>query len=508
MMHFSEQPQKTNKKIILAVTIYASCLLALAFLVHLSSLHAFFEKVFALLRPIVWGLVLSYLVNPFFRLFERRAFAKFRHLGFRRFFSLTLAFVTFFLLFGLLIAILIPQLIVALTNFFENLGGYIDAAIDSYNTIILRLNERLESAGIYQNLLRPTDMTSLDVSIGKLLEKSGEILEWVEPFLAENGKFSIIEVLTNLFSVIADLIFALFVSIYFLASKEKRYAQIMKMRRALFSNSINDFITRVFSIANRCFGNFILGKLAESVLISTMAYLVFLLFKIPHALLIATIGGISNMIPFVGPVLGAIPALVIMLLAAPEKTLPMLLIIFIIQQLDKNLINPRMFDQYSISSLSIIIAVTTIGFTFGLGGLLLCVPLFATIIALLDQSIELRLRRRGMLSAVENYYPSDSIVDPAKDARKTSDTAIRRFEKGVFEILIKQKTGEAITGGEKSRLSFYRFLVRNRILSEMSTDVRMQFAAESIEKNAEKETEIAIRRMQGLDLLDKQNNLQ
>ena len=282
----------------------------------------------------------------------------------------------------------------------------------------------------------------------------------------------------------------------------------MKMRRALFSNSINDFITRVCTIASRCFGNFILGKLVESVLLSIMAYLVFLLFKIPHALLIATIGGISNMIPFVGPLIGAIPALVIMLLAAPEKTLLMLLIIVIIQQVDKNLINPRMFDEYNISSLSIVIAVTTVGFTFGLGGLLLCVPLFATVIALLDQSIELRLRRRGMLSAVENYYPSDSIVDPAKDARKASDTVIRRFEKGVFEILIKQKQGEALSGGEKSRLSLYRFLVRNRILSEMSTDIRMQFAAERIEKNTEKETEQLIRTMQGLDLLDKQNNPQ
>ena len=508
MMQFSEQNPKTNKKIVIAVTVYPSCLLALAFLVHLSSLHAFFDKVFALLRPIVWGLLLSYLVNPFFRLFERRAFAKFRHMGLRRLLSLTLAFVVFFLLIGLLIAILIPHLVTALTNFFENLGGYIDAAIDSYNAIITRLNERLESAGIYQSLLRPTSVTSLDVSLGKLMERSGEIMEWVEPFLSENGKFSIIEVVTNLFSGIADMIFALFVAIYFLASKEKRYAQIMKMRRALFSNSINDFITRVCTIANRCFGNFILGKLAESVLISIMAYLVFLLFNIPHALLIATIGGISNMIPFVGPVLGAIPALVIMLLAAPEKTFTMLLIIFLIQQLDKNLINPRMFDEYNISSLSIVIAVTTIGFTYGLVGLMLCVPLFATIIALLDQSIELRLRRRGMLSAVENYYPSDSIVDPARDARKTSDTAIRRFEKSVFEILIKQKTGETISGGEKSRLSFYRFLVRNRILSEMSTDIRMQFAAERVEKNAEKETEQMIRQMHGLDLLEKQNNPQ
>jgi len=508
MMQPSEQNRNPNKKALVAVSVYASILLALAFLIHLESLLGFFEGVFGLLRPIVWGLILSYLVNPFFRFFERRAFSRLRHLGFRRFLSLILSYLSIVLIISILIAILIPQLIAALTNFFTNLGGYVDAAIDSYNAIVTNLIAKLESAGIHQNLIKPTNLTSEDFSIGKLIEKSGEIMKWVEPFLAANGSFSIIGLLGNVFSVITDLIFALFVSIYLLSTKERRYAQIMKLRSALFSNSVNEFITRVCTIASRCFGNFILGKLAESVLIFTTAYLAFLLFGVPHALLIATIGGISNMIPFVGPVIGAIPALVIMLLAAPEKTLTMLLIVFVIQQLDKNLINPRMFDQYNISSLAVAIAVTTVGFTFGLAGLLLCVPLFATLIALLDQSIEQRLRRKGLLSATENYYPTDSIVNPAKDVRKTSDTFIKRFEKSVFEILVKQEKGKTVTKGEKNKLSFYRFLVHNRIIPEMSNEIRMHFTAESVEKNAGKETEQLIRQMHGLDLLEKQNDTQ
>ncbi len=503
MMQPSEQKQNPNRKVLVVVSVYASILLALAFLTHLESLHGFFDRVFALLRPIIWGLILSYLVNPFFRFFERRVFARLRHLGLRRFLSLTLSFLTILLLIALLIAILIPQLAAALTNFFANLGDYVDTTINSYNSMILNLNEKLESIGIYQNLLKPTNLTSEDFSIGKLIEKSGEIMKWVEPFLAANGSFSILGLLSDVFSVITDLIFALFVSIYLLSTKERRYAQIMKLRHAVFSNQINEFITRVCTIANRCFGNFILGKLAESVLISITAYLAFLLFGVPHALLIAAIGGIANMIPFVGPVIGIIPALIIMLLASPEKTLTMLLIVFIIQQVDKNLINPRMFDQYNISSLAVAIAITTVGFSFGLAGLLLCVPLFATLIALTEQDIKRRLRKKGLLSALENYYPSDSIVDPAKDVRKTSDTIIKRLEKGVFEILMKQERGESITKGEQSKLSFYRFLVHNRIIPEMSNEIRMQFTAESVAKNAEKETERLIRQMHGLDLLEK-----
>lgn len=508
MMQHTQNNRSTNRKTLIVASVYASILLALAFLVNLESLHGFFDGIASLLRPIVWGLILSYFVNPFFRFFERRVFAKLRHLGLRRFLALTLSYLTLLLLLAALIAILIPQLATALSNFFANLGGYVDAAIDSYNSIVLNLNAKLESIGIHQNILKTTTFSSTTFSVGQLIENSDKIMAWIEPFLSTNGSFSVVALLSGLFSAVTDLIFALFVSIYLLSTKERRYAQVMKLRHAIFNNSVNEMITRVCTIANNCFGSFILGKLAESLLIAVTAYLAFLLFGVPHAILIAFIGGISNMIPFVGPVIGMIPALVIMLLAAPEKTLTMILIIFVIQQVDKNLINPRMFDRYNIGSLAVAIAVTTVGFAFGLTGLLLCVPLFATVIALLDGDIEQRLRKKGMLSALENYYPADSILDPAKDVRRTSDTAIKRFEKSVFEILIKKEKGKPVSRWESAKLSVYRFLIHNRILPELSNDIRMQFTAESIEKNAKKETEELIRQMHGLDLIEKHNDTQ
>jgi len=222
MMQPSEQNRNPNKKALVAVSVYASILLALAFLIHLESLLGFFEGVFGLLRPIVWGLILSYLVNPFFRFFERRAFSRLRHLGFRRFLSLILSYLSIVLIISILIAILIPQLIAALTNFFTNLGGYVDAAIDSYNAIVTNLIAKLESAGIHQNLIKPTNLTSEDFSIGKLIEKSGEIMKWVEPFLAANGSFSILGLLSDVFSVITDLIFALGFAV-----AEARHTQIV-----------------------------------------------------------------------------------------------------------------------------------------------------------------------------------------------------------------------------------------------------------------------------------------
>ena len=494
-----------SKKAVTVAAVYGLILLGICLLVNLEQVNHFFGDVFNLLRPIVWGLILSYLVNPLFRLFERRALAKLRYSGLRRSLSLILAYVSFFLLIALILALLLPQLIESLTNFFSKLDGYTDAAIANYNSLVIGLNQRLEASGLHQNLLKPLNSASISISMNTIVENFDEIMAWTEPFLTSDGSFSVVELLSGLFSAIADLIFAFFVSVYLLSTKERRYAQIMKLRHAVFSNATNELITRVCTIANRCFGNFILVKLLELALISITAYLTFLIFGVPYPLLLAVIGGIANVIPFIGPIVGSIPALVIVLLAEPSKALTTILIIFLIQQLDKNLISPRMLDQYQISSLAVLIAITTVGFAFGFAGLLICVPLFATVMALLDDSIQKRLRQKGALAALENYYPADSIVNPSRDAGKTSDTVIKRFERHVMEIRAKQKKGAAITVTERASLKIYHFLIHNRIISELSNESRMKFAAERIEKEAEEEIEQQIKQMQGIDLLEKES---
>ena len=498
---------RISRKTLVAVAVYGGILLALCFLIHLEQLHGFFDAFFALLRPILWGLVLSYLINPIFRFYERRALCRLRYAGLRRALALSASYLTFFLLIALVLALLIPQLIQSITNLFENLGGYVDSAVSGYNTVVIGLDQRLEQAGIRQNLIKPLDISTVGFSMNAIIANFDEIMAWAEPFLSSDGTFSVVELLSELVSVITDFLFAFFVSVYLLSTKERRYAQIMKLRRAVFGNRTNAFLTRVCTVADRCFGNFILGKLVESALITVTAYLAFLVFSIPYPLLIAVIGGIANIIPFVGPILGLIPALVIVLLAAPGKALTLVLIVFLIQQLDKNLINPRMFDQYNISSLAVLIAITTVGFSFGLTGLLLCVPLFATVIALLEEKTESSLRKKGLLSALENYYPSDSVVDPVRDVRKTSDTVIKSFERHILKLHVMQEQEQKLTRGERISLAIYDFLIHNRIISELSNEIRMQFTAEQAAKCAEEETEQLIKEIHGIDLLEKNNRL-
>ena len=153
--------------------------------------------------------------------------------------------------------------------------------------------------------------------------------------------------------------------------------------------------------------------------------------------------------------------------------------------------------------LSVLIAVTTVGIPFGLPGLLLCVPIFATVSALLDESIEHSLRKKGLLSSLENYYPKDSIVNPAKDAQKTSDTIIKRFERHILKVQTKQGKNTPLTKWEAFSLKIYYDLIYLRIIPELSNEIRMQFTAERIEKKAEEEAEILIKQIHGIDLLEK-----
>ena len=487
----------------IVVAIYGIILIALCILINLSQLNVFMARIMDLLRPILWGLVLSYLVNPLFRFYERTAFSKLRHAGLRRSLALILSYLSLFFMVALVFALLMPQLIQSLNNFFSNIDSYTQAAITAFNSLVTKLNDRLDSAGIHQNLLQALDAESISISTTTLMNNFDKIMAWAEPFLSPNGSISVLEMLSDLFSGITDLIFAFFVSVYLLSTKERRYAQLMKLRHALFDHQTNVIITRICTVADKCFGNFIIGKLAESILISVTAYLAFLIFKIPYALLIAVIGGIANFIPLVGPIIGTFLSLAIILLAEPSKALTLVLIVFLIQQLDKNLINPRMLDRYKISYLAVLIAVTAVGIPFGLPGLLLCVPLFATVAALLDEGTEHALRKKGLLSSLENYYPKDSIVNPAKDAQKTSDTVIKRFERHILKIQTKQGKNIPLTKWEALSLKFYQNLIHLHIIPELSNEIRMQFTAERIEKNAEEETEILIKQIHGIDLLEK-----
>lgn len=484
---------------------YAVLLLLLLLIVQLEKVGAFVDSIYMLLRPVIWGLVLSYAINPLFRLYEKRTFYRMRQMGLRRALSLALAYITFLLIIGLVLAILLPQLYQTVSKFLANFEGYVQSAVAKFNQLATALNDKLQSFGINQNIIRPLAPESAGVfSLNYLLMNIDKVMGWAEQFFGSGGSLSVMEIFGTVADVVTDLLFAFFVSLYFLSTKEKRYAQIMKIRRAFFSDRFNAALTKVFSVTNRTFGSFLRGKLIESVLIAVFAYLLFMLFGVPYALLLAVIGGIANIIPFVGPIIGLIPATVIVLLADSTKIIPVILIIFFIQQIDKNLISPKLlFDNSEISSLCVLISITTVGSMFGVIGLVLGVPLFASVIELVSSDIDIRLRKKGLPSNTENHYAPDSMVDPVKDIRSTPDTIIKALERRIVRLQKQKERGIPLSRAARFWMSLYDFCIKHHIFNELSDEILLQFSADESALAAEEETEELIRRMQGTDLLEK-----
>ena len=335
-----------------------------------------------------------------------------------------------------------------------------------------------DSIGIKQSFIKYLDIEEVRQTLSLAFFNYEKIIETVGKWMS-SGNGSIFGTVSSIVSVAADILFALFISLYLLSTKEQRYAQIMRLRRALFSDRVNAYITRLCTIADRSFGGFLEGKVVDSIIIGLMTYVAVLIFRIPYPALVATIVGVTNILPFFGPILGAIPTSVIVLLTEPSKVLTLLIIIVIIQQIDGNIIGPKILgNNTGVSSLCVLIAISVMGSVGGFVGMLLGVPLFATVLALTEERLTRRLRSRGLSSATENYYPADSMVDPADDLQSRSDRLVRRLEKHYLRMLVRERNGDTLTRRELLHKKVYQAGRKLHLLPELSDNVLVQFSVE------------------------------
>ncbi|MBQ9760895.1 MAG: AI-2E family transporter, partial [Clostridia bacterium] len=346
--------QKPKNRIwLICGAVYAVVLLFMLFIANLDAFNGWLGKIMTVLRPVLIGLVLAYFCNPVFRLFERKLFFKVRPNRLRRVLSLIFTYLVVLLIIVFFLLLLIPQLISSIMSFVENYDFYMSTVIDQINDMIVEINQSLASKG--------TVIPYLDAK---------EIKGAIADFLASIDSDFIVDILqkidisyvggliSDIFSIILDIIFGFFISLYLLNTKEKRYAQVMRARKALFSDAVNERITRVCTISNRSFGGFFRGKLLDSFIIGILIYIAISLYGIEYPLLIATIIAITDIIPIIGPIIGVFPSGFIILLSQPEKLIPFIIIVILVQQLDANIVSPKILGENTgVSSLCVIIAI-------------------------------------------------------------------------------------------------------------------------------------------------------
>lgn len=467
-----------RSKALIGVIVYAVLFLGLLLVINRTKLGTWMDSVLLLFRPILIGFALAYLLNPFFRFYERKLLYRMHPMGLRRGVALFLTYLTLFAIIGLLLLLILPSLYDSLRRFFYNYDSYVTSAVHQFNRVLENIEVFFDSIGIKQSFIKYLDIEEVRQTLSLAFFNYEKIIETVGKWMS-SGNGSIFGTVSSIVSVAADILFALFISLYLLSTKEQRYAQIMRLRRALFSDRVNAYITRLCTIADRSFGGFLEGKVVDSIIIGLMTYVAVLIFRIPYPALVATIVGVTNILPFFGPILGAIPTSVIVLLTEPSKVLTLLIIIVIIQQIDGNIIGPKILgNNTGVSSLCVLIAISVMGSVGGFVGMLLGVPLFATVLALTEERLTRRLRSRGLSSATENYYPADSMVDPADDLQSRSDRLVRRLEKHYLRMLVRERNGDTLTRRELLHKKVYQAGRKLHLLPELSDNVLVQFSVE------------------------------
>lgn len=476
---FEQKKSLLRRRLTILGVILAIVILLIFLIINSNSVNAWVHSVLSLFRPILAGLILAYLLLPVFRFFERRVFRNLHPLGLRRTLALICAYLFLLLIFVLLFLLIVPQLVSGIQTFLGNYQDYLQNSVARYNGFVEWLNASLQKWNLTQNFLQSVTVKEVNSYLNNLITDVNNFSKLLEQVIPSATPGNMLSAIVGTVTGITHAIFAFFISLYLLATKERLYAQTMKLRRALFSDRVNARITRVCTVADRSFGSFLEGKLFDSLIIGILTYLILLIFRIPYPVLVAAIVGVTNIVPIIGPIFGAIPSALIVAFEEPSKILPVLLIILVIQQIDGNIIGPKILGSSNgVSSLCVLVAVMIMGKLWGLWGMLIGVPLFATVLDLLDTFSKDRLRAKGLPTTTENYYPPDSPLDPAADMKSGSERSLRKWESGVLRLQNLQADGKKLSVREKLSIWFYKKGRKFSILPKISAEALAQFAAE------------------------------
>ena len=271
-------------------------------------------------------------------------------------------------------------------------------------------------------------------TVSNFFKTSDTIFNTVLDYLTQFG--------SSLFTGVKDVFLGFFISIYMLTSKERLHAQVRRLTAALFKEKTRNHLLRYTRIANKTFGGFFIGMIFDAMLVAVLTFIMTTIFRVPYAILVSVIVGITNIIPVFGPFIGAIPSAFIIFVNNPIKALVFLIIILVIQQIDGNIIAPKVLGSSTgISSLAVIIAIIIMGAYFGIAGMIIGVPAFAMIITVCNEIIESKLKSKGLPTNTTDYYPAYSLVDPNENHEKFGEKLFHSIEKFIkkFFGLFKRK---------------------------------------------------------------------
>ena len=422
------QKTKGHKVYMIAILAVAVVGILLYAIVNIGAIKDFIGRLWMIFSPVVYGFCLAYLCNPIMKVFDNHVFKKVKSIGIRRALSLTMTVIVVLLGISVIIGLLVPELVRSIQHLFSNYDAYLDEVIGIINAGIAQLEHLIGQSPVEgTQYISPDEIKqALTKAINSVFDSSKNILEQIMEIFDENSTSTLKMIVEKLFPYTGNLInkiyvfiidafFSILIALHLLATKETRLAQVKKLRKAVFTYEQNKFINRVLKIINESFGSYLEGKLLDALIIFFLCWISFSIFGISdYNLLISALIGITDIIPFVGPFIGAIPGGFIILITNPSKFILYVILVLLIQQLEGNIISPKILGQHmGVSALCVLISIIVMGTIFNGNpiALILSVPLFAVMVELGKMFIEARLKKKGLPTDTADYYRGEATED-------------------------------------------------------------------------------------------------
>lgn len=372
-----------KSKIKIGIAIAAFSIVFFLLLSNFSTVILSFKTVLGLFSSFIAGICIAFVLNVLVVFFESKVFTKLKFLGnpkakkFIRPASVLLTLVVFFGIVSALVAFIIPQFVQSAAVLASNIPSYIKSLEEFANEILSNL-------GI---------STSINEAIVDMLSK---ISDYILTFISTAAP-KILTATINITSGILNAFIGFIFAIYMLASKEKILLNFKKLVYAYMPLKAADYTKDVYRLVKGRFAGFVTGQLTEAVIVGVLCFIGMSIFKMEYALLISVIIGVTNMIPVVGPIIGAVPGGLIMLMVDPMKALWFVIFVIVLQQLESNLIYPKVVgDSIGLPGIWVLFSIIVGGNLFNFMGVLLGVPVFAVIYTLLGKHTNNRLKVRGI----------------------------------------------------------------------------------------------------------------
>jgi len=342
----------------------------------------------SIFMPFIIGFTMAYLFNFILKFYEENLlhFKIFNNLKpkIKRLIGLVLTYTTVVLVIYSFLKFIFPQVLSSIMGLVNDIPYY----VSKITVLVNDFNSKYEIQEEYYNFI-----------VEKWTQYRESIIKFATDLIPILGN-----TVKNILSSIWNIVLGLIISIYLLTDKEKVMALSKKVTRALFSEVRANRLIELVNRGNNIFGKFLIGKILDSFIIGILTFVVVTMAKMPYTILISFIIGITNIIPFFGPFIGAIPSAIIILFISPVKAFWFLVIVLVIQQIDGNIIGPKILgDSLGISAFWILFSLLITGKLFGLLGMIIGVPLFVFIYSIIKEIVEDRLKKKGLPCETDKY---------------------------------------------------------------------------------------------------------